>query len=335
MSTPTSRSGRRSPTTSPRSTPTPTRSSRCSPTWSRTRASTPTRRACGSTGAVDDGEVVGGGRRPGRGHPRARPARVFTKFFRRAEGRPTGSGLGLWISRGLVEAHGGQLTAESRSGQGSTFRFTLPLPSPSRSCTRDRWTCELDDLERSEGRGRIAARPPRRRSAARSRPRCWASGPRCAAERSASAASSRTQREAWARRINEARDPLAGGGRRRAGRRWRPSERAARLEAERLDLTEVLPGPDGAATSTWSPRPATASRTCSSAWASRWPRAPRSRPTGTTSRPSTSRPATRPGACTTRLYVELGRARVDAAAHAHLAGADPGDGSRSRRRSTR
>jgi signal transduction histidine kinase len=52
--------------------------------------------------------------------------RVFTKFFRRDHGKPTGSGLGLWISRGLVEAHGGQLTATSKVGQGSVFAFTLP-----------------------------------------------------------------------------------------------------------------------------------------------------------------------------------------------------------------
>jgi PAS domain S-box-containing protein len=53
--------------------------------------------------------------------------RVFDKFFRRSEGKPTGSGLGLWISRGLVEAHGGRLEATSIEGQGTTFRFTLPL----------------------------------------------------------------------------------------------------------------------------------------------------------------------------------------------------------------
>ena len=63
----------------------------------------------------------------GEGIPEEDLPKVFTKFFRRAEGKPTGSGLGLWISRGLVEAHGGRLIASSIPGQGSTFRFTLPL----------------------------------------------------------------------------------------------------------------------------------------------------------------------------------------------------------------
>jgi PAS domain S-box-containing protein len=63
----------------------------------------------------------------GEGIPEADLPRVFTKFFQRSVGHPTGSGLGLWISRGLVEAHGGELRAESKEGHGSTFRFTLPL----------------------------------------------------------------------------------------------------------------------------------------------------------------------------------------------------------------
>jgi signal transduction histidine kinase len=62
----------------------------------------------------------------GEGIPEDALPKVFTKFFRRNEGRPTGSGLGLWISRGLVEAHGGHLTASSVLGRGSIFRFTLP-----------------------------------------------------------------------------------------------------------------------------------------------------------------------------------------------------------------
>jgi PAS domain S-box-containing protein len=63
----------------------------------------------------------------GEGIPAADLPKVFTKFFRRSEGRPTGSGLGLWISRGLAEAHGGRLVAESIAGQGTAFRLTLPL----------------------------------------------------------------------------------------------------------------------------------------------------------------------------------------------------------------
>ena len=52
--------------------------------------------------------------------------KVFNRFFRRAEGKPTGSGLGLWISRGLVRAHGGNLEVSSVIGEGTTFRFRLP-----------------------------------------------------------------------------------------------------------------------------------------------------------------------------------------------------------------
>lgn len=63
----------------------------------------------------------------GEGMPETDLHKVFTKFFRRAETKPTGSGLGLWISRGLVDAHGGKLTATSNPGEGTTFRFTLPL----------------------------------------------------------------------------------------------------------------------------------------------------------------------------------------------------------------
>jgi signal transduction histidine kinase len=63
----------------------------------------------------------------GEGIPAAVLPRVFRKFFRVDHGKPTGTGLGLWISRGLVEAHGGRLTAASEEGSGATFRFTLPI----------------------------------------------------------------------------------------------------------------------------------------------------------------------------------------------------------------
>jgi signal transduction histidine kinase len=42
------------------------------------------------------------------------------------EGNPTGTGLGLYITQGIVEAHGGRIFAESEPGRGSEFRFTVP-----------------------------------------------------------------------------------------------------------------------------------------------------------------------------------------------------------------
>lgn len=52
--------------------------------------------------------------------------RVFDRFYQGAGARRTGIGLGLTIARGIVEAHGGQIWAESLPGRGSTFSFTLP-----------------------------------------------------------------------------------------------------------------------------------------------------------------------------------------------------------------
>ncbi|GEM_PF-849383 len=57
-------------------------------------------------------------------------ARLFTRFFRarnRATRDASGTGLGLVITRSLVELHGGRLTVFSVPGEGSTFSFTLPV----------------------------------------------------------------------------------------------------------------------------------------------------------------------------------------------------------------
>ncbi|MHB0938506.1 MAG: PAS domain-containing protein [Armatimonadota bacterium] len=53
---------------------------------------------------------------------------VFERFYRAKGGQKSeGIGLGLYITRLLVEAHGGQIRAESEIGKGSTFSFTLPV----------------------------------------------------------------------------------------------------------------------------------------------------------------------------------------------------------------
>jgi signal transduction histidine kinase len=51
---------------------------------------------------------------------------VFERFGRVAKWERSGLGLGLYISKCIVEAHGGKIWVESKSGQGSSFYFTLP-----------------------------------------------------------------------------------------------------------------------------------------------------------------------------------------------------------------
>jgi len=62
----------------------------------------------------------------GMGIPAEYLPHIFDKFVQ-VPGAPTGgAGLGLAISRLIVEAHGGQISAQSELGQGSSFSFTLP-----------------------------------------------------------------------------------------------------------------------------------------------------------------------------------------------------------------
>jgi signal transduction histidine kinase len=58
---------------------------------------------------------------------------IAEKFYRGAGGTPSGLGLGLWISREIVEAHGGELVATSKAGEGTTVSFTIPLHEEART----------------------------------------------------------------------------------------------------------------------------------------------------------------------------------------------------------
>lgn len=58
--------------------------------------------------------------------PAAQLERVFIKHHRLKQARGSGSGLGLYICRGIVAAHGGRIWATSTPADGTTFAFTLP-----------------------------------------------------------------------------------------------------------------------------------------------------------------------------------------------------------------
>jgi signal transduction histidine kinase len=69
----------------------------------------------------------------GPGIPEELRARLFTKFYRAERSLTSGTrgtGLGLFISKTIIELHGGKIGIEADAGRGSTFYFTLPIYKP-------------------------------------------------------------------------------------------------------------------------------------------------------------------------------------------------------------
>jgi signal transduction histidine kinase len=65
----------------------------------------------------------------GIGMPPSVVANLFKKFYRshRSSGSVIGTGLGLYVSKAIVESHGGQVWVRSEEGKGSTFGFSVPI----------------------------------------------------------------------------------------------------------------------------------------------------------------------------------------------------------------
>ena len=80
---------------------------------------------------TEDGQSLISVSDSGIGLPEEEPERVFEAFFTT---KPEGTGMGLSISRRIIESYGGRLWASPNTARGATFLFTLPnevmTPSP-------------------------------------------------------------------------------------------------------------------------------------------------------------------------------------------------------------
>jgi signal transduction histidine kinase len=73
---------------------------------------------------LQDGQLQFSVSDTGVGLPAEKMDQIFSAFF---STKPQGSGMGLAISRSIVESHGGRLWATANGGRGATFHFTLPI----------------------------------------------------------------------------------------------------------------------------------------------------------------------------------------------------------------
>jgi C4-dicarboxylate-specific signal transduction histidine kinase len=72
---------------------------------------------------TEDGQLLISVSDSGTGLPGEERERIFEAFFTT---KPQGTGMGLSISRRIIESHGGRLWASPKTGRGATFQFTLP-----------------------------------------------------------------------------------------------------------------------------------------------------------------------------------------------------------------
>jgi len=66
----------------------------------------------------------------GIGVPEEEKEKLFSKFYRAGNAkteRPDGTGIGLYLVKRVIDAHGGEIIFESAVGKGSTFGFKLPF----------------------------------------------------------------------------------------------------------------------------------------------------------------------------------------------------------------
>lgn len=80
--------------------------------------------------SATNGEVLVTVSDDGPGIPEEQQLQIFEKFARGRGDRRAGTGLGLYITKGLVEAHGGQVTVSSAPGEGADFTVALPAGEP-------------------------------------------------------------------------------------------------------------------------------------------------------------------------------------------------------------
>lgn len=81
------------------------------------------------TAAVDGDAVRFSVQDFGIGIPASVVGSLFSKFYRSHRSKSTvqGTGLGLYISKAIVESHGGRIGLTSTEGEGSTFSFSVPI----------------------------------------------------------------------------------------------------------------------------------------------------------------------------------------------------------------